>query len=475
MGKRLGGVVVSAALAAGSIVGTGGASVAAGAAGDGAGERRSYTGEIDGAKYRVEVPEDWNGTLLQFSHGYYPAGWSPEKIALTNSEEAEKALLDKGFALAASGYKGTYGYAVEDALTDQLALRDWFAEHVGRPGRTISTGQSMGGTVATLLGERYPERFDGVLAMCAEYDGNGTWNTTLDMTYALRTLLVPEADQDIDLVRPRDAERSVKVLETAVDKALKSKRGRARLALAGSLGNVPGWYSAHEARPEKTADRVRAQAKWLRNAYIAGTGPLARLDLERRAGGNPSTNAGVDYRRQVAGSAQKDLVRKAYAEAGAAGAGLSADLAKLNAGERIAPDAKAVDYMNRYTIACGTAPGPVVTLHNAQDGGAVSDQAGWYAGQVRRHGDPDNLRQMYVDRGSHCAFSAADEITALKTLLAKGDTGRWPSTDPRTLNRSVSRYEPRLQQVLDLGTFEKKAVPPAFTHFTPARFPRPSR
>ena len=26
--------------------------------------RRSYTGSIDGAAYRVEVPEHWNGTLV---------------------------------------------------------------------------------------------------------------------------------------------------------------------------------------------------------------------------------------------------------------------------------------------------------------------------------------------------------------------------------------------------------------------------
>lgn len=471
--RRRGSVAVTAVLLAGSMFGTGTAGAAEAA--DTVGERRSYTGEIDGAKYRVEVPKRWNGTLLLYSHGYYPAGWGPEKIALTNSEEAEEALLSKGFALAASDYKGTHGYAVADALTDQLALRDWFDQNVGRPRRTISTGQSMGGTVATLLGERHPGRFDGVLAMCAEYDGNGTWNTTLDMTYALKTLLVPESDQDIDLVRPRDPERSVKVLVAAIDRALETEHGRARLALVGALGNIPGWYSAHESRPKKTADRVRAQAQWLRNAYVAGTGPLGRVDLERRAGGNPSSNTGVDYGRQLAGSAQKDLVSKAYRAAGSPGAALAADVAKLNAGTRITADTRAVDYMKRYTIARGTTPQPVVTLHNTQDGGAVSDQTGWYADQVRRNGEPASLRQMYVNRGSHCAFSAADEITALETLLAKADTDRWPSTDPRTLNRSVGRHQPELQQVLDLATFEKKTVPPAFTRFTPSRFPRPSR
>ena len=31
-----------------------------------------YAGEIQGARYRVLVPADWNGTLVLFSHGHYP-------------------------------------------------------------------------------------------------------------------------------------------------------------------------------------------------------------------------------------------------------------------------------------------------------------------------------------------------------------------------------------------------------------------
>ena len=31
-----------------------------------------HEGTIDGANYLVKVPDDWNGTLVLFSHGYYP-------------------------------------------------------------------------------------------------------------------------------------------------------------------------------------------------------------------------------------------------------------------------------------------------------------------------------------------------------------------------------------------------------------------
>jgi hypothetical protein len=33
-----------------------------------------HTGVIDGARYRVEVPSNWNGTLLLYNHGIYPSG-----------------------------------------------------------------------------------------------------------------------------------------------------------------------------------------------------------------------------------------------------------------------------------------------------------------------------------------------------------------------------------------------------------------
>ena len=33
---------------------------------------RTETGEIDGAKFRIDVPENWNGGLVMYCHGYNP-------------------------------------------------------------------------------------------------------------------------------------------------------------------------------------------------------------------------------------------------------------------------------------------------------------------------------------------------------------------------------------------------------------------
>src|SRR5688500_19879777 len=79
-------------------------------------------GEINGAPYRIRVPENWNGTLLIFAHGYRDKADHPGEIDNRNADVAPNAaleapLLAQGFALAGSAYKDN-GWAVEDAIQD---------------------------------------------------------------------------------------------------------------------------------------------------------------------------------------------------------------------------------------------------------------------------------------------------------------------------------------------------------------------
>lgn len=439
--------------------------------------RRTITGDIDGARFRVELPDRWNGTLVLYSHGNYPNGFFPSfGIWLTNRapdrSETEAWLLEHGYALAGSEMSdGGLGYHIERGLREGIALLDWFEANVGRPRRTIATGQSAGAGIALLLAERYPDRFAGVATVCGGNDPQGLYNVALDMTFAIRTLLAEPTDQ-IDLVRPRDPAASAQALADAVDAAVATREGRARLALAASFNNVTGWFFGHQPRPSTMEDRIRNQALWLKFAYSLSLGPTARPDIERRAGGNPSWNIGVDYERQLTRSSQAGLVEDAYREAGI---DLSADLAALAAAPRIAPDPKAIAYMYRFGVPRGTIPVPTITMHTTGDGGAVPDQERWYAGLVDRHGDAGRLRQLYVDRGQHCSVSAAEEIVELRSLFRRIDTGRWPDLTPATLDAQVTALGPRHQLVLDFATFADTPEPPAFTRFTPPMHLRPSR
>jgi hypothetical protein len=131
--------------------------------------------------------------------------------------------------------------------------------------------------------------------------------------------------------------------------------------------------------------------------------------------------------------------------------------------------------MYRFGVPRGTAPVPTVTLHTTGDGGAVPDQERWYAAQVRRSGQPNRLRQLYIERGMHCSFSAAEEIVTLRSLFQRMETGRWPDTSPDRLNAAADAFGSLYHLVLDLGNFTQAPMPPAFTRFTPPVFLRPSR
>src|SRR3982074_870518 len=64
------------------------------------------TGDIDGAAFKIEIPANWGGTLVLYSHGYVPPGdANPAKDA--GDPITGQFLLSNGFALAGSAYRST--------------------------------------------------------------------------------------------------------------------------------------------------------------------------------------------------------------------------------------------------------------------------------------------------------------------------------------------------------------------------------
>ncbi|TCO62666.1 DUF6351 family protein [Actinocrispum wychmicini] len=443
-------------------------SVVAGTATASATGRRSYTGSIDGADYRVEVPDQWNGTLVVYSHPYYVPG-IPPGMGLTNRPETEDWLLAHGYALAASDFKGRNGFLVEQGVVDQRNVLDWFTRHVGRPRDVVATGSSMGAAISLKLAERLPRQITGVVPMCGPLDMGDTWNTILDATFAIATLLAP--GEDIEQVHVRDPARSVRLLQEAVTRASQTPAGRARLALAGSFANAPGWDRAMQPKPADLAGQLAQQAEIIMGFHVSTFGPSGRVDLEQRAGGNPLWNVGVDYSRQLAKSRERDLVERAYQ---AAGTTPDADLARLAAAPRISPDPAAVAWLYRNGIPTGAQRAPVITLHNVADAADPANES-WLANIMRRNGNADNLRQLFAGRATHCAFTAAEEIVTMQVLFTRIRTGHWPSTNPATLNATAASLPAKYQVVYDYPNNPNAPAAPALTAFDPGALPRPSR
>jgi hypothetical protein len=432
-------------------------------------EVRVHNGEINGARFRVEVPARWNGTLLLYSHGLYSPGFIPEEIELVNQKPAKQRLLDDGYALAASLYRTPNGYPVQPALDDEERLLNWFDTHVGRPDQVVSWGASGGGLISVLLGERNPHRIDGVLSMCGPVGGGpGLMNQFLDLAFVIRTLLAP--DRGLELVHITQPAENEATADAVVQGALATAQGRARLALAAALASVPGWSRALEPRPTTVTDQV-AQAATYNLVFGWFAWGAGRADIETQAGGNPSWNVGVDYRRQLARSSGRDLVERAYREAGL---DLGADLARLDAAPRVRPDRPAAEWLARFGQPMGRTVAPVLTLHAVGDGVPVEHERE-YAEQVARFGGPDRLRQLFVNRGGHCMHTAAEELTALAVLERRIRTGRWPATDPIELNRDAGSFDAALHVLYDWTVDRAGASPPAFVAYSPGPFLRPFR
>ena len=436
-----------------------------------------YNGVIEGAEYRALVPEDWNGTLLLYSHGYFPAHlepfFPPMPVALANNTVSSQWFVDNGYALAASEFQEDgFGYTLGETVDDQVRVLDWFEDTVGTPEVTIAVGQSMGGNTSVRLAEREPDRIDGVLGISAAFDPISIWDSSLDIQFAIRTLLT-DPDDPIELVEGGDPKASQAALARAVAGARSTPEGRARLALAASLYNVSGWWEAAEPRPDTLEEWILGQSLWLEGAYVGGHGPLDRANIEAYLGGNPSTNVGVDYRALLRRSSERRTVLAAYAAARRAGADvdLRADLRALNSAPRIAADPEARAAMRSH-VPEASVQAPVLTLHTTGDGGAPPAEVRSFSEAVRRSGG--DIRNLYVKRGAHVSTSSAEEILAVKVLERRITTGHWPVLHPRVLNWRAGAMDPELFAVFDLVNNEWHSMPPSFTWFFPVRTPRSS-
>src|SRR5258708_11107268 len=121
------------------------------------GSTNTLTGTIGGANYLIQVPANWNGTLLLYSHGYVFPG-SPLTPHDASDSLTGGALLQQGYALAGSSYSQN-GWALQQAFHDQFALLDFFNATCGQPARTIPSGGSLGGIITAGLGQFDPQRF----------------------------------------------------------------------------------------------------------------------------------------------------------------------------------------------------------------------------------------------------------------------------------------------------------------------------
>ncbi len=375
----------------------------------------------DGALWAAQVPVHWNGTLLLYSHGYSAEVRSPALAP----PGVQDWLLHHGFALLASSY-ATPGWALAEAVPDQLAALDAFSRRFGAPDRTLAWGSSMGGLVTVALAETHSDRLAAALPMCGSLAGSlGMMNEALDGAYAFKTLLAPQSA--IRLVDTADDRTNAARVRAVLNQAMRTPQGRARVALASALAQLPGWTVAGSQRP--AAENFDAQLQQVAAAFVMGVF-LPRADQERRTGGVFSWNTGVDYRRQLALSGRRDWVVYWYRQAGL---DLDHDLATLNAAPRVSAAPRAVEYMRAHYVPTGELAIPMLSMHTLGDGMTIPVQQAAYADAVREAGRGENLAVAWVERAGHCNFTPAEEIAGLQSLIQRLDRHAW-NVSPARLN-----------------------------------------
>jgi pimeloyl-ACP methyl ester carboxylesterase len=422
------------------------------------------TGTLGKAAYEIETPASWNGTLFLYSHGYVAPNDNNSAQAVPDAK-VRAWLLGQHYAIAGSAYSST-GWAVEDAFKDQIALLDFFTKRVGKPKRVIAWGHSLGGIITAGLVQVHPDRFAGALPMCGVLAGGiATWNLELDAAYAFKTLLAPTSA--LQVVHISSGSTNLQLAESIFNTAAQTAEGRARLALVAGLVELPGWFDPTKQAPVATdyAGQLQGQEVWEARADF----PFAfqyRSELEARAGGNPSWNEGVDYANLLSASPNRDEVVALYRQAGL---DLGADLKTLNAGATIKADPAAAQYLERYVSFDGQLQVPVLSVHTVGDGLVIPSNEAAYAAVVGAAARGDMLRQVYVNRAGHCAFTPAETIAAFQALLKRIDTGRWDdaSLQPDPLNSAAADQRPGASTIFG---FE---FDPSFVKYEPALYPRP--
>jgi len=412
---------------------------------------------LNGSTWIADKPANWNGTLLIYSHGYIPGPALPAPQEAPNNTADE--LLAQGYALAGSSYSRP-GWALETAADDQLATVSAVQALIGPTKHVIAVGNSMGGLITGQLAERAGDRIDGALASCGLMVGGiDLHNAQLDGLHTLAQLLLP--GRNVKLVRFSsigEAIATVNTLKTAVDEAQTTQKGRARIALAAAFFHLPTWYTGQPkpANRDYAAQEVGQYLSLIGGAAISDTAlfryETGRFDVEQSAGGNPSWNKGVNYRKLLSESVNETQVRNLYRHAGL---DLRDDLDQLTRSAAITADPGAVQWMQRTSTLSGKITVPVLSMHTTDDQLAPVQFQEEYAEDVQQNGRASLLRRVFVDHPGHCTYTTAELLAAITTISNRVETGRWENTSARAMQKLATSFN---------------AGEVAFIRFTPGEF-----
>ncbi|HSM04242.1 MAG TPA: hypothetical protein VK858_06460 [Longimicrobiales bacterium] len=341
-----------------------------------------------GSLYRFVVPENWNGLLIVYAHGYV----SPdEPVALPQEAELLAALLaPQGIALAYSSFSEN-GWVVKDGTQRTHQLLGLFASEFGMPARVYVGGASMGGLVAIKLVERYPGTYRGALAACSVAGGTRENADYRAHVRAVFDVLYPGVLPGSAAELPAGTDVETQIILPALQAMSLDLSGAFFMA---GLDQTPlPWASV----PELVESIVTA---------LVG-------------------NAG-DLRDEVLTRGKPYFDNSATVYSGAAVPGPV--LALINASvDRFEASPAALAALDHDYDPSGDLNLPMLMLSNVRDPVVPGFNQASYLEAVTGSGAADLLVQRTVPRYGHCVFTPEELGTALSDLLAWAELGIVPT------------------------------------------------
>lgn len=360
-------VFVVAATAANAQGASAGASAApAPAAAPAAVSVQTEIGTLDHASYRIDIPHNWNHSLVVYFHGYmaHPQIFDPKYPPSRVLQE----ILNRGYAVARSGYS-VGGWAVPQAFAETDALRRHFRRKYGSPHESFVMGHSMGGLLTVMALETAPKAYAGGLAFCGVLSPA---DLVMQRAFADRVAFdafFPGILPDVNHIPTTFRMNDIPTI-TKVQKALDANPQSA--SLVRELANI------HTNRG-------------LADVLVFNTFVIE--DLRIKSGGNPFDNRNLIY----TGTANDPLLNQRV--------------------HRYAADPDAYRFLANWYSPNGYLRRKLLEVHTIYDPLVPAFTTAWYDELTRRLGNGSEFVEQYVDRDGHCNITAAQTGQAFDELV----------------------------------------------------------
>ena len=371
---------------------------------------RAFFGLAEGAAYRFEIPDNWNGTLILWGRGFgglNDAGTDFDtQLGFGGLLPGRDVLVRAGVGWAASTYAAT-GYVPARGVDDLLTTKDLVVAAVGAPQRTYCVGASMGGATAQIMAQEFPDEIDGALALCGALS-NAEVIDYLVGWHAIAHWLIGELPAETDAAGMIDWASPLGVVESGVLRL--TPRGEQFAALVEDLSGGPRWGFRDGLARQWQLNFALGAAYW---PIIRAAAPLA-------------PGAVIDHDGALIAFDTRAVVYGAAAQAGVDLERLNAEILRFRAPAGLRDDPG-------LGVASGRLDVPLLTVKTTGDLWTPISLDRAYARRVMAAGDGDNLVQRAVRRAGHCNFSEIDE-----GLRAFFDLVRWVTEGVRPAGEDLS-------------------------------------